>query len=579
MRIGNDLRLLRRFWFILENIASCGFREFVNACFPEKKNALFKDLFRKARSADPAARPARLRETLETLGPAFVKLGQVLSTRPDIVGETYAAELKKLTEHVTPFKFSEVQKIIEKETGRSVESIFQELDPVPLAAASIGQVHRGILRENGASVVVKVRRPGVVETIRQDLEILKIIALRMEQYGGWPARHKPVQIVEEFSHQLLRELDYMTEASNMTRFAADCAKNKQIKVPKVWFEYTASGVMTMEFIQGESAAKIQQEPASREKYDLKKIAENGVRSLLDQIFVAGFFHADPHPGNILILPDNRICFIDFGMMGRLGTAERRTFLRTLGCMLENDIPGMVDQALKMTVSSHFQGSRAALERDAADLVDANLNLPLERLSLARILNDLLQMLNRYSLALRPELYLMFKALMTIEHLGKDFDPQLKIVDMVRPFLFRVKVRELSPRRLAGSFLADIGDHLELIRKLPEKIGSSLCKLESGELSFRIEHHRLNDMEETLYITGERIARSLLLSALFVGSALIMAAKIPPLWYDIPLPGLCGVLISGVLSVYALWRNHRQRERFLHERAARKLEEELQRRKY
>ena len=358
-----------------------------------------------------------------------------------------------------------------------------------------------------------------------------------------------------------------------------CIKRASSELPEVFFEYTTGSVMTMEYIHGCSASRIQQEPELRSRYDLKALAENGVNAFFNQIFVSGFFHADPHPGNLIITDDGKICFIDFGMMGRIGSAERRIFLRTLECMLKNDIPGMVDLALKMTVSSEFTGTRAALERDAAGLVDANINLPMERLSIARILRELMQLLRDHGLALRPDLYLMFKALITIEQLGRDFDPQLKIVDMLKPFLLRVKIQALDPSKVLQRFINDLGENISSLQDLPQTVSSVIRKVDNGELSFQVEHHRLNDIEETLYLTGERLSRSLLLTALFLGSALIIVAKIPPVWNGIPLPGMGGFCISGVLSIYALWSDHRQRIRFLKKRTEAKLAQELRKRKY
>ncbi len=572
--LNRDLRTLRRFWNILEIVASCGFRELVSAYFPEHRHRKTSRNRKKMQDFSAFDRPARLRHMLEELGPAFVKLGQILSTRPDIIGNVYAGELKNLTEHVAPVRFSEIKKIIEEETGKKIEDIFSSFEETPLAAASIGQVHKAVLRSNGQCVAVKVRRPGVTEIIKEDLEIMRFIASRLESGNNSAAKLSPVKIVEEFSHSLARELDYMVEAANLTRFAADSAKDEHIKTAQVYFDYTTSAMLTMEFINGDSAGKIQQNPALREKYDLEKIAEYGVNSLLHQIFIAGFFHADPHPGNIFILPDNRLCFIDFGMMGRIAQRERRTFLKTLSCMLINDIPGMVDHALKMTIRSHFNGNRLTLERDAADLVDANINLPLNRLSLAKILNDLLKMLDAHGLALRPELYMMFKSLITIEHLGKDFYPDLKIVEMIKPFLATAKFKALDPRRFFRRFLNELDENVEIIQNLPGTAGSILTQLEEGSFTLRIEHHRLNDIEETLYLTGERLSRALLLAALFLGSALMIVAKIPPVWEGIPLIGMGGFLISGILSIYALWYDHRQRTKFLRIRTAQKLEEEF-----
>jgi ubiquinone biosynthesis protein len=572
--LNRDLRTLRRFWNILEIVASCGFRELVSVYFPEHRHRKTSRNRKKMQEFSAFDRPARLRHMLEELGPAFVKLGQILSTRPDIIGNVYAGELKNLTEHVAPVRFSEIKKIIEEETGKKIEDIFSSFEETPLAAASIGQVHKAVLRSNGQCVAVKVRRPGVTEIIKEDLEIMRFIASRLESGNNSAAKFSPVKIVEEFSHSLARELDYMVEAANLTRFAADSAKDEHIKTAQVYFDYTTSAMLTMEFINGDSAGKIQQNPALREKYDLEKIAEYGVNSLLHQIFIAGFFHADPHPGNIFILPDNRLCFIDFGMMGRIAQRERRTFLKTLSCMLANDIPGMVDHALKMTIRSHFNGNRLTLERDAADLVDANINLPLNRLSLAKILNDLLKMLDAHGLALRPELYMMFKSLITIEHLGKDFYPDLKIVEMIKPFLATAKFKALDPRRFFRRFLNELDENVEIIQNLPGTAGSILTQLEEGSFTLRIEHHRLNDIEETLYLTGERLSRALLLAALFLGSALMIVAKIPPVWEGIPLIGMGGFLISGILSIYALWYDHRQRTKFLRIRTAQKLEEEF-----
>lgn len=577
LHINRELRSLRRFWNILEIVASYGFRELVALYFPERpKKRLSVRRSKKQEHISGLDRSARIRRMLEELGPTFVKLGQILSTRPDLVGSACADELKKLTEHVTPVKFSDIKTIIEHETGKTVSEIFSDLDETPLAAASIGQVHAATLRSSGEKVVIKVRRPGAVETITQDLEIMKFIASRMESYGGTAARFRPVQIVEEFAHSLMRELDYMVEAANLSRFASDSKDIPYIKTAKVCFEYTTSSLLTMEFISGDSAGKVQQDAALREKYDLDRIAQHGVNALLHQIFVTGFFHADPHPGNIILLPGDKICFIDFGMMGRIAEKERRVFLRTLSCMLANDIPGMVDHALKMTIRSQHSGNRITLERDAADLVDANINLPLEKLSLARILNDLLKMLDRHGLVLRPELYMMFKALMTIEHLGKDFSPSLKIVEMLKPFLVDVKKAELSPRRFLRRFINDLGENTDMLQDFPATACSIFKQLDEGRLSVKVEHHRLNDLEDTLYLTGERISRALLLAALFLGSALIIVAKIPPVWDGIPVIGICGFLVSGVLSVYALWSDHRQRLKFLRIRNIRKLEEEFRR---
>ncbi|MBR2911475.1 MAG: AarF/ABC1/UbiB kinase family protein, partial [Lentisphaeria bacterium] len=249
--LNRDLRTLRRFWNILEIVAACGFRELVAVYFPEHRHRKSSRKRKNIPDFSALDRPARLRRMLEELGPTFVKLGQILSTRPDMVGNVYAGELKNLTEHVTPVHFSEIKKIIEAETGKKIEEIFSSFEEKPLAAASIGQVHKAVLRSGGQCVAVKIRRPGVTEIIKEDLEIMRFIASRLESGSNSAAKFRPVKIVEEFSHSLARELDYMVEAANLTRFAADSAKDVHIKTAQVFFDYTTSAMLTMEFISGD----------------------------------------------------------------------------------------------------------------------------------------------------------------------------------------------------------------------------------------------------------------------------------------------------------------------------------------
>ena len=236
---------------------------------------------------------------------------------------------------------------------------------------------------------------------------------------------------------------------------------------------------------------------------------------------------------------------------------------------------MTDCALRMTISGQFAGSRDDLERDVSDLVDENINLPLDKISVAHILEQLLQLFEKYHMALKPNLYMMFKALITIEHIGRSFNPQLKIVEMVRPFIQQMKLRGMDPRGHIRRFLDNFGDNLTALESLPLSLRNVVSKFEAGQLTLRVEHHRLNDIEETLYVTGERLSRSLLVAALLVGSALIVVAKIPPYWGEnTSVIGMFGFLISGGLSLVILIADHRQRRSFLRDRVKRRREEEM-----
>lgn len=565
--ITRDYRSFKRFLVILETTAAYGFHDLAEQIHPLKKR-LWKEHALTGRS-----RPEKLRMLFEELGPTFIKLGQILSTRPDLVTPEYARELAKLTEKVSPFPLEKVREIIRRELGREPEEIFREFSSEPLAAASIGQVHAAVLKD-GTAVVVKVRRPGVDALIATDLEIMLYIARKLENFNASLARLRPVRIVEEFAYSLRRELNYQFEAANLLRFTRNMSGSEGLVIPRLYLDYTTMRVLTMERLFGDSATQVLAVEEVRQKYDLPRIAELGVNSLLSQIFEYGFFHADPHPGNIFLLEGNRFAFIDFGMMGRVSEEERQDFVRIIDYMLRGQISLMTDTALRMTISGHFTGSRLELERDVGDLVDENINLPLDKLSVSHILEELMEMFNKYELSLKPNLYMMFKALITIEHLGRTFYPQLRIVEMVKPFVQKLKMRALNPVPYLRRFFDTLGENITSLQNMPEAIRNISGKLERGDLTLRVEHHRLNDIEETLYVTGERMSRSLLISALLIGSALIIVAKIPPFWGEIPVIGTLGFCISGLLSIAVLLDDYRKRKLFLRERLRRKrLEEE------
>jgi len=569
--LNRDYRTVRRFIGIMETMAAYGFRDLAENVYP---NHRFSWLKKRPGSMEKRSRPEKLRMLFEELGPTFVKLGQILSTRSDIISKPYADELAKLTENVPPFPADVVRETIRGEFGKPPEELFAEFSFEPMAAASIGQVHAARLH-SGMEVVVKVQRPGIVETVRTDLEIMRFIAAKMEEYSEAFARMEPTRIVSEFAYSLGRELNYRAEAANLLLFYKNMSGMPNMKVPELIQDLSGEKVLTMERIYGDSVAKILVDPEKAARYDLKFLAEVGVDSLLKQIFEFGFFHADPHPGNIFIMEGNILVFIDFGMMGRVSVAERRDFVKVIDHMLAEEIPLMIECALRMTISGRFAGGREELERDVADMIDENINLPLEKISVARILEQLLKLFDKYHMALKPNLYMMFKALITIEHIGRSFDPKLRIIEMVRPFILRMKLRSLDPREHLRRFLDNFGDNLSALEMLPATLRNIASKFEDGDLTLRVEHHRLNDIEETLYVTGERLSRSMLVAALLVGSALIVVAKIPPYWGEgTSAIGMLGFLISGFLTLIILIADHRQRRSFLKARVKRKHEEEL-----
>ena len=390
----------------------------------------------------------RVRMALEELGPTFVKMGQILSTRPDLIPVEFIQELSKLQDSVPPFPFSQVREIFESEIKSPIEKIFEKFDEVPLAAASIGQVHRARLK-SGEEVIVKIQRPGVRTTIEVDLEILLHLATLMERHVEELEIHRPTGIVEEFSRTLEREIDYTVEASNAERFARQFVGNSSVYVPRIFREASTKRILTMEYIDGIKASEI--DKLDKGEFDRKIIASRGADLILEQVFKYGFFHADPHPGNIFILSDNVICYLDFGMMGRVDRYARDNFADIVYGYVRRDESKIADALLRI-VEWDKEPDRRVLERDIADFVELYLYKPLKELRIEDLFHQLLELITRHRLQLPPDMFLMVKALAQVEGLGLVLDPDFDMTEKAAPFIKRLKLERLSPKRVAGDFL-------------------------------------------------------------------------------------------------------------------------------
>ncbi|WP_176011998.1 AarF/ABC1/UbiB kinase family protein [Victivallis sp. Marseille-Q1083] len=502
-------------------------------------------------------RPVRVRLLLEALGPTFIKLGQILSTRPDLVPEEYIRELSKLQENVPGFAYERVRLIIEKEFDCEIEQLFAEFEPEPFAAASIGQVHRAKLPD-GKLVVVKVQRPGITRKIDIDLTIMRSLAEHLERISPEIALMRPQEIIEEFSHVLRLELDYLVESAHAKRFAQEMSKQPGVYVPVIYDHLSTHRVLTMERLLGVPATDLMKDQARRREFDLKLLAHNGAMAIFEQIFTYGFFHADPHPGNIFILPGNVIGFIDFGMMGRVSEHERYCFIRAIGFILNQDYESLARAVLTLTVGNS-QPDMIKLERDVADLVEANIYLSMEKLSLARVLEELMHVMNAHHLALRPNLYIMIKAVITIESLAKSFDPDLQIIELLKPFMRRQKLRQFDPRRYLMKFLDSWDDMAQAAIELPGTVGEVLKQTSEGKLKVRMEHSGLNPLIDAMNSFSNRLSFAIVLASLIVGSSLIVLSRLPPRWHGVPIIGLAGFLLSGVLGFILVFKSmHRDR---------------------
>ena len=547
--IGHTYHHIDRYRQILQVLFKYGFGELMdNLKIEQIWEAGLRKISRKRREAvDTLTAPERFRLALEELGPTFVKLGQVLSTRPDLIPLTFIEELTKLQDEVPPFPYSEVREIIQAETGKFPEELFESFDEKPLAAASIGQVHRARLK-NGSEVVVKVQRPRIKKTIEIDLEIMLHLAGLMERHLEELQVIQPSRIVEEFARTLEEEIDYTVELSHIERFAKQFEKDDTIRVPQVYRELSTERILTMENIHGIKGSDL--EALKRGGYDLPLLAERGADLIMKQIFVHGFFHGDPHPGNIFFLPENIICYVDFGMMGRIGRSEREDFADMLMAVVQRNDKKMVEAMLKLT-EYDIEPDREKLELQMGNFIDRYLYLPLKDLRLGRLLQQLLELVTENRLTIKANFFLMMKALSQVESLGVELNPDFEIITRAKPFVQRVQMARLNPKRIAEELFESGSELVSLLKDIPGEVRSILEQTRNGKLKIIFQHRGLDRILTTLDRSSNRVAFAIVLAALIIGSSLIVLSGVPPTWFDIPIIGLVGFLVAGMMGFWLL----------------------------
>lgn len=548
--IGRTYRHIQRYRQILSVLFRHGFGDVVDTLKIEQYLDIGLNVIsRKSRdNVEALSRADRIRMAIEELGPTFIKVGQILSTRPDLLPLDLVTELGKLQDSVPPFEFASAKNILEEELKTPLSEIFSEFDETPLASASIGQVHRARL-VGGDDVAVKIQRPGIRKTVEVDLEIMLHLATLMEKHFKDMEVHKPTQIVEEFARTLDKEMDYGLEAANLEQFAAQAGDDHCVYVPRVYREASTGKILTMEFIDGIKASQIDE--LEKEGLDRKEIARRGFDLILKQIFIHGFFHADPHPGNLFILPDNVICFLDFGMMGRIGRIGREHFADLLMSIVSRDEEKAVHALLKLTVSDQ-ESNRQSLERDMADLINSYAYRPLKEIDLEKFLQQMLDMTAKHRLTIPADLFLMIKSLSTVEGLGLSLDPEFDAIAQAEPFIRRIYLNRLHPKRIAHDLYESGKDLLSLARDVPGELREILRLARTGKVKIAFEHRGLEPVLSTLDRIVNRLSFSLVLSSLVIGSSLIVLSDLPPRWHDIPIIGLAGFLVSVIMGGWLLW---------------------------
>jgi ubiquinone biosynthesis protein len=500
----------------------------------------------------------RVRLAFEQLGPTFVKLGQMLSTREDLLPPAWTTELARLHSHVAPVPFDDLLPQVEQALGRSPFEVFGNLEREPYFAASIAQVHRAKL-PSGTPVVLKIRRPGIEAKIDADLRLLEHLAYLVEQEMPEVRRYRPVQVVGQLRASLERELDLAVEARNTERFARNFADDLDILIPRVYWEWTSSVMNVQEHIEGIRGNDLAAIDSAG--LDRKALAARGADAVLKMILVDGYFHADPHPGNVIYLPSNRIALIDFGMVGRLSPVRRRQIVDLLSGLARHDEEAMLEVLLDWRGDDFVDETRLAT--DLGEFAFDYADVQLKDLKIGVMLHRVSAILREHSIVLPVDLTLLFKALISLEGLGHQYDPEFHLIERVKPFLDRAMGERYQPAEAARRAQEALRDFVGLVTSMPRDLARLVKDARLGRMRVDLDLKRLDSFGDRLDRAINRATIGIMTASLVVGSSIVMMVAEGPTLFGVPLLtffGLFGYLIAFVNSLWiilSIWRSGRR----------------------
>jgi ubiquinone biosynthesis protein len=493
--------------------------------------------------------PEKLRMAFAELGPSFIKLAQILSSRPDLITIQFADEFKKLQDRVPPFPADEALKIIEEETKLSIDQIFSEFDSTPLAAASIAQVYQGKLID-GSSVIIKVQRPHIREQIDTDLGILSSLAPLMVKYIPESAFFNPIGIVEEFSKTVKKELDFVQEARNCSRFKLNFKNIPDVYIPKIFPEFTTDKVIIMEKIEGVRIDDL--EGIRKLGLDHRNLAKIGVDAYFKMVLEDGFFHADPHPGNIFATPEGKIGFMDFGIVGRISPELRETLANTFMALINKDFDGLIDQYMELGYIPDYLDLdvfRKEFKADLADFLEPLYGLELKDINFAAYLETITFLAIKHKMKIPSDLLLVNKAMLILENLGRELDPNFDFIAAAEPYASRLVKERLSPGRIyekAKKNILDIGDFAVLF---PKQMKQIVQKLLRDDIHIKMTPIGIDWFIRDMDRSSNRIAFSMIISAILLSSAIMHATGAGPIVFGM---SLLGITAFGIALVLAVW---------------------------
>ena len=490
----------------------------------------------------------RFRLLLESLGTTFIKFGQILSTRNDILPEDYCAELKKLQDTVPPFPDEEAKAIIKEELGKTTDELFQSFSEKPVACASIAQVYKATL-PNGEVVAIKIRRPNIEKKIQSDLAIMEDLSRLLEKYVQEARAIRPTALVKEFGRQLQQEMNLLVEANNLERFNILNQNETRLKLVKLYRDLSTSHILTMEFVTGTKISNT--EKLKSLNLDLKTIAKNGASVIISQIFDQGFYHGDPHPGNILVQDDGRICFLDFGAMGKLTKEQRMLLAEGLVAVVRRRDDELLRVVLKLSSNGDDIKDTKELGRDISDFVDTYAYLPLNRIKVDEILNDLTKLLTKHGIILPPEISTLVKVLAMLDGTYLAIDPDFQVMEVMKPYAQKLVLEKFDPKRLASDMTHTSAELYRLLRDLPDEARSIIKTIKKAEIKLSISSTNLKQVLRTFDKDANRLSYALIVSALLLASALLLHTHTPPVWHEVSILGIVGLIASATMGLWLL----------------------------
>ena len=495
--------------------------------------------------------PEQLRMAFSELGPSFIKLAQILSSRPDLITKRYADEFKKLQDRVPPFSTEEAVRIIEQETGRKLDEIVIEFEETPIAAASIAQVFRGRLVD-GSDIIIKVQRPHIREQIETDIGILNYAASLLEKYVPESSFFNPSGIVEEFSRTVRKELDFLEEARNCIRFRKNFEQIPDVHIPLVFAEHTTEKVLFMERIEGVRIDDI--DNITRQGLDRKHLAKVGVNAYFKMILEDGFFHADPHPGNIFAMTSGQIGFMDFGMVGRVSPELRETMAGTFLALIHKDFDSLIDQYLELgLVPEHvdLDAFRKEFKADLSDFFEPLYGLALKEINFADYLDTVTHIAIKHNMKIPSDLLLINKAMLVLENLGRELDPDFDFIAAAEPYATKLMRERLRPGKLFEKARKNAMDVSDFVVLFPKQMKQIIHKVLKDDIGFKMTHVGLEKFIKDMDRSSNRIAFAMIISAILLSSAIMHAAGAGPSIFGMSMLGIVSFAMAFILGIWLI----------------------------